>query len=61
MDRWGTAQLARLRSVASDVTALDACIEVLRQRHSDDTLLRAAELTERLHREVTALIDALRT
>ncbi|HEV7464777.1 MAG TPA: hypothetical protein VGP96_00660 [Candidatus Dormibacteraeota bacterium] len=46
--------------MASDVTALDACIEVLRQRHADDTLLRAAELAERLHREVTALIDDLR-
>ena len=60
MDRWGTAQLARLRSVASDVTALHACIEVLRQRHPDDTVVRAAKLTERLHREVTALIDDLR-
>lgn len=61
MDRWAAAQLARLRSVASDVTALHACIEVLRQRHSDESLLRAAELVERLHREVTALIDDLRT
>jgi hypothetical protein len=61
MDRWDHAQLARLRRLASDVTALDACIEVLRQRHADATVTRAAELVERLHREVTALIDHLRT
>jgi hypothetical protein len=61
MDRWDRAQLARLQRLASDVTALDACIEVLRRRHPDDTVARAAELIERLHGEVTALIDHLRT
>jgi hypothetical protein len=61
MDRWDAAQLARLRRLAANVTALDACIEVLRRRHQDGTVTRAAELVERLHQEVTALIDDLRT
>ena len=61
MDSWDTAQLARLQRLASDVTALDACIQSLRRRHPDEAVARAAELIERLHREVTALIEHLRT
>ena len=61
MDRWDPAQLARLQRLASDVTALDACIEVLRRRYPDQTVARAAELIARLHHEVTALIEHLRT
>jgi hypothetical protein len=61
MDSWGPAQLARLQRLASHVTALDACIEVLRRRRPDETVTRAAELIEHLHHEVTALIEHLRT
>jgi hypothetical protein len=61
MDRWDPAQLARLQRLASDVTALDACIEVLRTRHPDETVARAAALVQRLHLEVSALIEHLRT
>lgn len=60
MDRWDAGQLARLQRLASDVTALDACIEVLRRRRPDETVARAAALIERVHDEVTALIEHLR-